>query len=82
MNSENKNNLFNGIDFIRLMYNGMATGQIIHGSKELIQNGYDKEKLITLLMWTVLFVYSAGRLYQSYKTRKENQENQNNQYQR
>ena len=46
MNTENRNNLFNFREIIYLLYNGMATGQIIRGSKDLIQNGYDKDKFI------------------------------------
>lgn len=82
MNTENKNNLFNPREIIYLLYNGMATGQIIRGSKDLIQNGYDKDKFIILLMWMLLFAFSAERLYQAYKSNKDNQENQNNQKQR
>ncbi len=81
MNNENKNNIFNFREIVYLIYNAMATGQIIHGSKDLIQNGYDKEKLIILFMWLLLFTFSAERLYQAYKLRKENQENNNNQKQ-
>lgn len=82
MDTDNKNNLFNFREIIYLLYNGMATGQIIHSSKDMIQNGYDKDKLIILLMWILMFAFSAERLYQAYKSRKNDQENQNNLKQR
>lgn len=82
MDTENRNNLFNFREIIYLLYNGMATGQIIHGSKDLIQNGYDKDKFIILLMWILMFAFSAERLYHAYKSNKDNQENQNNLKQR
>ena len=82
MNNENKNDFFNIREIIYLIYNGMATGGIVNQTKLIINDGFDREKFIILLMWLMCFGLSAQRLYEIYKTRKENQENQNDQHHR
>lgn len=82
MNNENKNDLFNIREIIYLIYNGMATGGVVNQTKLIINDGFDRDKFIILLMWLMCFGLSAQRLYEIYKTRKENQENQNNQHHR
>lgn len=82
MATQNNQNFFDFREIIYLIYNGMATGGIVHNTNMLIDKGYNRETLIILLMWATGFAYSAQRLYQIYKTKKENQENQNNQNQK
>lgn len=82
MNNENKNDFFNIRKIIYLIYNGMATGGIVNQTKLIINDGFDRDKFIILLMWLMCFGLSAQRLYEIYKTRKENQESQNNQHHR
>lgn len=82
MNTENNQNFFDFRELIYLIYNGMATGEIVNYTNQLIDNGYNRETLIILLMWITGFAYSANRLYDIYKTKKENQNNKHNQNQR
>ena len=82
MNTENQNNFFNIRELIYLIYNGMATGGIVSHTRMLINDGFDRDKFIILLMWLMCFGISAQRLYDIYKNKKENQNNQNNQHQR
>ena len=82
MNTENQNNFFNIRELIYLIYNGMATGGIVSHTRMLINDGFDRDKFIILLMWIAGFAYSANRLYDIYKTKKENQNNKYNQNQR
>lgn len=82
MTTENNQNFFDFREIIYLIYNGMATGEIVNYTKQLIDNGYDRETLIILLMWITGFAYSANRLYDIYKNKKENQNNKYNQNQR
>ena len=82
MTTENNQNFFDFRELIYLIYNGMATGGIVKYTNQLIDNGYDRETLIILLMWIAGFAYSANRLYDIYKNKKENQNNKHNQNQR
>ena len=82
MTTENNQNSFDFREIIYLIYKGMATGGIVNDTNQLIDNGYDRETLIILLMWITGFAYSANRLYDIYKNKKENQNNKHNQNQR
>lgn len=82
MNNENKNDFFNIREIIYLIYNGMATGGVVNQTKLIINDGFDRDKFIILLMWLMCFGLSAQRLYEIYKTKKENQNNKYNQHHR
>lgn len=82
MTTENNQNFFDFREIIYIIYNGMAAGGIVNYTNQLIDNGYDRETLIILLMWITGFAYSANRLYDIYKTKKENRNNKYNQNQR
>lgn len=82
MTTENNQNFFDFRELIYIIYNGMATGEIVNYTNQLIDNGYNRETLIILLMWITGFAYSANRLYDIYKNKKENQNNKHNQNQR
>ena len=81
MTTENNQNFFDFRELIYIIYNGMATGEIVNYTNQLIDNGYNRETLIILLMWITGFAYSANRLYDIYKNKKENQNNKHNQNQ-
>ena len=66
--NQNQNNApNNGFDWLVLAYitlNGMATGQTITRAADMIKNGYDRQTTIAMLLWLLMFVYSAQRIYE------------------
>ena len=67
-----------GFDFriaLFLTVNGMATGRIIGQTAKMIQHGYDNDTMISVLLYLLLFTYSAQRLYEIHTNNKNNQNN-------
>lgn len=61
------------------MLNGVATGQTIGATKDMIKNGYDRDTMIVLLMYLLLMIYTAQRAYQIYQKQKNNNNDNQNQ---
>lgn len=74
----NSNGGFHILKALYIMINGVATGQTIGATKDMIKNGYDRDTMIVLLMYLLLVIYSAQRIYQIHKRLKnDNKDNQN-----
>ena len=54
-----------------LTINGFATGNTIRNAMHMIENGYERDKMITMLLWVLLIVYSAQRVYEVNRDRKK-----------
>ena len=50
---------------------GLATGNTIRNTMHMIENGYERDKMITMLLWLLLIVYSAQRVYEVNRDRKK-----------
>ena len=58
-----------------LTINGIATGSVIRNANHMINNGYDRETVIAMLLWLLLVVYSAQRVYEINRDRKNRNNN-------
>ena len=81
-NNQNQNNTPNNGGFhvfimLYLTINGIATGSVIRNANHMIENGYDRDTMIIMLLWLLSVVYSAQRIYEINRDRK-NRNNNNN----
>ncbi len=59
-----------------VILNGMAVGGVVRNSADLIQNGFQREKLGTLFLYIGAAIYTGMRAYQIARIRNDDNTNQ------
>lgn len=70
-NKTPNNGGYHAFIMLYLTINGIATGNTIRNTMHMIENGYERDKMITMLLWLLLIVYSAQRVYEVNRDRKK-----------
>ena len=76
-NTPQNNGGFHGFILTYLTLNGIATGNVIKCANHMINNGYDRDTTIVMLLYLLLCTYTAQRIYEINRDRK-NRNNNNN----
>lgn len=74
-NDKKNNNAFHWFLLTYITINGIATGQVIAHTTDMIKNGYDRQTTILILLWLLSFIYSAQRIYEINRDRKNRNNN-------
>lgn len=74
-NKTPNNGGYHAFIMLYLTINGIATGSVIRNANHMINNGYDRDTTIVMLLWLLLVVYSAQRVYQINRDRKNRNNN-------
>lgn len=69
-NNTPNNGGFHAFILLYLTINGIATGNVIRTANHMIENGYDRNTMIIMLLWLLSVIYSAQRIYEINRDRK------------
>ncbi|MBQ8293965.1 MAG: hypothetical protein IJX89_01085 [Alphaproteobacteria bacterium] len=59
-----------------IVLNGIATGRTIKSAYQMFDTGCDRQEMISLLLYLLLFIYTAQRIHQIIQDKKNNKNNQ------
>ena len=76
MKPEPKHDIRESFLLFYIMISGMSVGQSISTTRHMIENGYDKNTIIALILWMALCTHSGVRIYQIYRQKKNNNKHQ------
>lgn len=86
MNTQNTNNnpapkkspndgVYHAVIMLYLTINGIATGKVIRNVINMTEHGYNREKMIVMMLWLLLVIYSTQRIYEVNRNRKNRNNN-------